>query len=103
MVFAAITCWPSVFNGIPVNTEPLPIKKFPVTLPVAVISPTVRKLPPCTLPVELNKPPVKTLPIVALPLTPRLPVMEVMPSVVICKRTAAPVSSAIVNEPLGLN
>ena len=35
--------------AIPVNCDPLPMKKLPETLPVALISPAVNKLPPVTL------------------------------------------------------
>ena len=40
----------------PVNCDPLPMKKLPVTLPVAEINPAVRMLPPVTVPVELTMP-----------------------------------------------
>ena len=38
---------------IPVSADPLPLKKLPVTLPIAETCPAVTRLPPATLPVAV--------------------------------------------------
>ena len=45
---------PTLVATIPVNAEPFPTKKLPVTLPVADIKPAVNKLPDVLLPLTLR-------------------------------------------------
>ena len=64
--------------SIPVNWLPLPIKKLPVTLPVADTTPAVTKFPPVMLPVATINPAVPKLPTLALPVTDNVPAVDML-------------------------
>ena len=61
-------------DAIPVSCDPLPIKKLPVTLPVALTIPPVNTLPPVMLPVTVLVPELTIFPPVMLPVADRYPV-----------------------------
>ena len=64
----------------PVNCDPLPIKKLPVTLPVALTTPPVNTLPPWMLPVALKLVPVAAPMLGVVRLAPALTIILPPPS-----------------------
>ena len=84
---------------IPVNADPLPMKKLPVTLPVADINPTVVILPCIALPVLLINPTVNMLPPVILAALVMVLVADINPAVNMLPPLALPVTVKLVNVP----
>ena len=88
---------------IPVNCEPLPMKKLPVMLAVAEINPPVRMFPPVTLALALTVLAVITLSPDILPPDP-LPTTRLPPLMLPLTETTPPVKLAVftivVNMPL---
>ena len=81
---------------MPVSCDPLPIKKLPATLPVALIVPAVTMLPPVMVPVALAVPTVAKLPLVMVPVTLRL---DSVPTLVMLGCAAVVTVPAVVAAP----